>query len=251
MGQENSKVGGGDYNAYEGAMDHYAKKWHAGEPEDNIEGGDACCSGGAETKKLPWDKMSLADIRDYDKSLNSFVKDSLTGDIVEALKSLGFAAEGNSREEQIDSILKKIPSSRNGKQFKADAEAQKRVCLKLAEVINKRYGDIIDKRLEPHVICQQVADVVASLKSSMHSEFLNVYNEVRRVLRNLAVLRSEMADVMQPIIEQINKSDDPKLKTNSEKWTSLYGLILQHMEQQSRILQNLLDVTLTPHEGGP
>lgn len=249
MGNGPTKIGGGDYNAYEGAMDHYAKKWHGADHEDNIEGGDGCCSGGAETKKMPWDKLSLVDLRDYDKSLNSFVKDSLTADIVEALKSLGFAAEGNTREEQIDSILKKIPSSRvNGRAFKADAESHKRVCLKLADVINKRYGEIIDKRLEPHVVCQQVADVIASLKSSMHVEFLSVYNEVRRVLRNLAVLHSEMTDVFQPIIQQISKSDDTKMKASVEKWISLYSLVNQHTEQQTKILQNLLDVTLTPSE---
>jgi len=246
MGQGHSS------GAYDGAAEFYADQ-RRNDADDSrsryVSGAGDCCGGAdGESRLMDFDKLALADLSQYDKSLNSFVKDSLSADIVEALKSLGFKSSGESREDQIQSILKQLPNQKNNKNFKADADSQRQVCLKIADVVNKRYGKIIDERLPSDVICQQVSDIVASLKGSMHAEFLRVFQEVKTVLRNLNVLQGEMSSLLDPLAKEMAKSSDPIVKGNAHKMIGLYASIEEHIKSQLRILENLLNVTLVPSE---
>jgi len=188
MGQGNGTMG-----AYEGAAMKYAGKW-------SVSGAGGCCEGGDdknELKRFDGSTFSLADVREYDKSLNSFTKKSLIDDLLDAMKGMGFSADGETDVDKVvDKLLQKIPNQkRNGKSFKKDAETQEKACALMAKSINKHYGQpLIDVRSEPAVVCQQVADIVASLKSSMHFEFLKTHEEIRKVIRNLHILKSSLND---------------------------------------------------------
>ncbi len=244
----NRSDSGNSFDAYKGAAEFYSNtSSQSFVAEDNIDGGDTCC-GGADSLK-DFSDVTIADIRGYDKSLNSLTKQSLVDDILGVLKGMGFTAEGKSTDEVIKAILTKIPNVKsNGPKFRSDAESQKQVCALLADAINKRYGNIIDKRSEPAVVCQQVADVVSSLKSGMHFEFLSVHNEVRKVIRNLHILKSSLKDVFTPIMKEVVESKDQKLKTKAAKWIDLHMLVEQHIDLQLQLLTNLLNTTITPGE---
>lgn len=202
------------------------------------------CTGGAEG-----DTLKIAS--DYVESLNSKVKDKLIDNIYAVIKELGVPdIKGNTRQEKINSMLDKIPNEkRNGTMLEADAETHKRICMKLANLINKHFNqDIINKTLGNAAICQQVAEFIHSLSSGMHLEFLMVHDSVKRVLKNLNLLKGQLDISYKRVVDKIDKSSDEKLGRSIAKIKDIHNMLLKETDRQINMLTNLLNITILPAE---
>lgn len=207
--------------------------------DDDVDGG--CCgfvSGG----------LDMATIRSYDKTINSITKDQLVDDIIASLSALGLKASGSDRNAKVSSILGIIPNQRkNGKSFKADAESQAKICKTIGKVINDRYGrDIVDVDADPANLCQAVSEIAHSLRGDIHLEFIMVQDEVKRILKNILLLKTTLEQQYEQLVNKIQHSKDTQLQNKATIQLSLHKMILDEVTRQIVMLQNLVDVTLTP-----
>lgn len=196
------------------------------------------------------DELDMAVVKEYASTLNSFAKQALINDLMTAMKDLGFKLAGETVEAQLKDLNLKIPNSkRNGKSFKSDAASQAVVCSKLAQVINNNIGkEVINPKEDPSLICQQVSELVYSLNVGMQTEFLAVQENLRKVIKNLHLLREQQRLVVDPLVEGIQNGSDSKLRIKAAKNLGLFKLISEETERQLALLQNLVSVTLSPAE---
>ncbi|SIP85978.1 Hypothetical protein PACV_263 [Pacmanvirus A23] len=232
-----------DY-AYRGAAQHYDESAFTGgfdADEAFVEGGCGCNG-----RFIGSDELDTTTVRDYSNSLNSKTKNMLIKDIIDVAIKLGLKVTGDDLPSQIKSMLEQIPS---GDRFKQSTEVHRKACMGIAEAINNVHGSvIIDKQLPPEAICQQVAEIISSLASGMHTEFLAVYNDVRKVLKNLHIIKNAMEDDHNAIMEKINNSDDADLSREVTQLNDLHKLLTEEVDRQIEMLSNLLNVSLMPSE---
>lgn len=242
--------------AYDGAHDGPAM--HAGAYRAAMErtgsgmsrtGAGALRSGGAEGGcdcKLGAAEIDLGTIKAYNDSINSAAKNKIIDEIVNIAKDVGLKVQGDTHQARIKSLLEAIPA---GDKFKADDKAQHNACMAIARAINKIYGNpVINVSLPANVICQQVAELVSSLAAGMHSEFLAVYNDVRKSIRNLEVLKSSLAEDHEQIMNRIRNSGTPELQDDVSSLNDLHKMLLDEIARQIQMLQNLLNISLMPAE---
>lgn len=232
--------------AYQGAAECIGANMgigYNGGYDQSFGGNQNCpCTGGW----IGGDDMDLTTAKDYSNSVNMLTKDKIIDQITDAVAKLGFKVEGTSRQDKVRSLLKIIP---DGDKFVSSNDAHKRICSKIAEVINAVNGNkVINTSLPADVQCQQIAEIVSSLAAGMHSEFLSVYNDVRRVLKNLHVLKESLSEDFNLIKEKISSSDDSNLQVQTTTLSDLHDVIIEEVNRQIQLLQNLLNVTLFPTE---
>lgn len=243
--QARSGAGEMSQYSYEGAAEHYGHgefgAMLGGYDEAFAEGGCGCKGGFIGAAEL-----DTTTIRDYTNSLNSKTKDRIIDDIVDVANKLGMKVTGSDRQSKVRSMLEQIPS---GDKFKQNDEVHKKTCMAIAEAINRIHGNsIIDKTMPADVICQQVVEIISSLEAGMHTEFLAVYADVKKVLKNLHILRGALKDDHEAIVDRINASDDTLLPQQITSLTDLHDILLTEVDRQILMLQNLLNVTLFPTE---
>lgn len=235
--------------AYIGAAERLANETDArfgsfysgGFDSDFVEGGCGCRGGFIGAAEL-----DTATVRDYTNSLNAKTKQSIIDTIISAATKLGLNVTGADNQAKIKSLLEQIPT---GDRFRKDDATHRTACKGIADVINSVHGTIIvPSDLPPEVICQQVAEIVSSLSAGMHTEFLAVYNDVRRVLKNLYVLKSSLDDTHNAVMDRIKNSDDALLRQQLTTLDDLHKLLTAEIERQTQLLSNLLNVTLFPEE---
>lgn len=191
-------------------------------------------------------EMDLSTAKDYIDSKNAKTKDNIIDEIIKVVDSLGLKVSGSSREEKVKSLLAAIPA---GDKFNSSNEAHRRICNKIAEALNSIHGNqIINTTLAPELVCQQVAEIVSSLAAAMHSEFLAVYSDVKKILKNLEVLRKSIIDDNAEVKRRIDSSDDPTLIKETAQLNDLHIIITDEIERQIQLLQNMLNITLFPAE---
>lgn len=232
---------------YSGAAEIYADR--LGLPMNGVQGGgDETSANGGCCGFIQGGALDIAVMRDYDRTINSVTKDQIVDDIVAALGALGLKASGTDRSAKVNSILAIIPNQKkNGKSFKADAEKQAGVCKSIAKVINDRYGrQIVDPDGDAANVCQAVSEIAHSLRDDMHMEFLVVNDEVKRVIKNLLLLKTSLEQMYQQISNKVANSKDPQLQAKAAVQLNLHKLVLDEITRQLVMLQNLVDVTLTP-----
>jgi hypothetical protein len=208
---------------------------------DFAEGGCGCRGG-----FIGSDELDTTTVRDYANSRNSVTKGKIIDEIIEIVSKLGIKVSGDTLQAKIKSLLEQIPS---GDKFKQSPETHRKTCLAIAEAINRIHGStIINKTMPADVICQQVAEVISSLGAGMHTEFLAVYNDVRKVLKNLHIIKNALKDDHQAIVERVKSSDDALLPDQLTTLNDLHGILTDEIDRQISMLQNLLNITLFPTE---
>lgn len=190
------------------------------------------------------DELNTKTVRQYADSVNTRTKEDIIDRIIDAVGKLGLAPAGETKAEKIRNIVSKIP---RGNQWKNSDESHKRICTSIATALNDAYGNkVIDTKLPPELVCRQVAEIVASLAAGMHSEFLAVYNDVRKVLGNLTVLRDSLVDTFNQIKGKMAESTDATIAVHTTQLSDLHKIILDEIDRQIKLLRNLLNVTLLP-----
>ena len=238
-------------NAYAGALDR-ARMQKYGSCDDCGHGDMGLGTYAGSSQTLGYDAsylgagdMDLSTIKEYSESINSAAKSNVIKELIAVGKSLGLlkGSESASEHEQIAALIKSMPS------IPIKDEAHKKACKNMAMAINKVYNNtVIDANLPPEVICQQVAEILSSLNAGMHSEFLVIYEDIRRVLKNLHVLKQSLDEDRAAIMAKIEKSEDPLLAGNLSAHTDLYKMVLDEVDRQVQMLENLLNVNLMPAE---
>jgi hypothetical protein len=196
------------------------------------------------------EELDLTTIREYADSLNSFTKQALIADIVDILKEFGVKVTSSDYDKMIEEVMANIPNAKkNGKKFKEDAEKQSKLCRALAELLNRKYGkDIIDVTSPAPVICQQVAELASSLKAGMHVEFLIISAEIKKILKNLLILRGELDKMMSNTLDGIKASHDEDLKLKTAKYADLSKMINNEVDRQIEMLRGFLGATVSKTE---
>ena len=115
---------------------------------------------------------------------------SIAEDMAKVLNISGDFAKKDSLDEVVKKLQQKLPDPGKGKWIKSEEDAHFKICKKLAESINERYGEkLIDKNADHKVICQSVSEVVQSLGSGIKKEVSSVKSDVGKQLKNLQVLQ--------------------------------------------------------------
>lgn len=211
----------------------------------SVQGGGGVAVGGLKHGGI----TEAKDLVDYSETIYAVSKDKMVDDIAEALRSLGLKVEGKSRSELISSMLKSIPNTRtNKKTFKADARVHKDVCTKIAEALNSKFGQkLINPSADPVQVCQSVAELIYSLNTGMHNEFLAVHGDLRRIVRNLYVLKNSLSDNMERIEKGLSTAGE-KTRLKLARELAYYKDVSTEVERQLQLLQNVLSIEFDPAE---
>jgi hypothetical protein len=139
----------------------------------------------------------LADTEKYASSAMSTAKQQLikdiASDLAEKIKVPKLNPKGKSLDEVIAELKMHVPDPRKGKGNKkiwSEKEGnQVAACKIMAEVINHRMNEeVINPKGKPGDICEEVAEVMHSLLTGMHAEFVGVRKDVERILKNINLL---------------------------------------------------------------
>lgn len=188
--------------------------------------------------------MALDTISQYAESRNSRSKAQLADQIIAAVSALGVKVASGDRKTQIASMLESMPK---GKDIRATTEAQAKTCTSIAKAINKVYGSmVIDTTMAPAVVCQQVVEIMATLDGGMHTEFLAVFEDVRRVLGNLHQFKKLLQDAWAQLKMRIESSDDTNMSVQITTFGDAHEMIVKEMDRQILMLEQLLNIHLDP-----
>lgn len=202
----------------------------------------------------PGDEPSKA-LKEYRNSLAAASKDRISRGLARALSRAGIDVNPDASTEEIARTLQsKLPDPRKGKTFAADAKAQEKICRTIADVLNdefspgaKRSDKLFDTSLGPVSVCRQVAETTHSLSVGLHTEFLEVYASLTRVLRNLELLDEVLQELHSKIGAQVRAADLP---TGADKkianFEEAYTRTQNERKRQMFTLRNFLSVTLAP-----
>ncbi len=213
-------------------------------------GGDGSVFGGAVYS-------DISELQNYGNSLYSRAKESLIRSIAkEVFKALNATGLKNADSAPIEDVVKNLaklipPRSKNPKKFNdsfnKNASAQRNVCHALANAINKHYGgSIIDMDVSEGEICNKVSEVMYSLFTGLHTEFMNVAGDVLRVMKNMQVVMDYMERAYKKQKDLAEKSGDSATRDAAQNTDEVYKTIKAEYDRQNAILANLMNVTVGP-----
>jgi hypothetical protein len=117
------------------------------------------------------------------------------------------------------------------------------LCEKLAKSINKQYGmEVIDEKDAPEVICKRVGEVIYSLFTGLHTEFLTISGDVARILKNLQILQELVDSANSKIIEKLPAAE----AAEAESIRHLYDSLSEEIKRQQVILSNITSAVIGP-----
>lgn len=195
-------------------------------------------------------------LQDYGNSLFSRAKEKLIREIAEEVFSaLKISGAKNAKTAPISDVvahLKKLsPNPAKGKRFNeafnSSSGKQKAVCHALANAINSNYGGrIINMDASDSEMCNQVAEVMYSLLTGLHTEFLNVAGDVTRIMKNMQTVEAALTAAYKKQVELVEASGDSRLKEQSANSAKLYNEIKAEYDRQAAVLANLMNVSIGP-----
>jgi len=205
--------------------------------------------GGDEQKPLPG-------IIAYRQSKSHESKQLLAEKIIEALKGAGVTVRENGNIADIaKAILEKLPNPHKGQTYKIESESQKNVIKALIKGLNDAFspGASSDLKFIPTTYCieelaRQGMELVYSMTTGVHDEFMTVQASVVNALHNVKVLRKLMDSAHQEVVSQANNLiANPERDTgNYDTYQEIYKRIAKECDRQIEMLSNMLDSTMGP-----
>lgn len=236
-------------NLYGVLQQHVAAQKAMSQPAGTVGGGAAGFFGGDES-----DNPAHA-IKEYRESLASASKARVITGLARALKHVGIDVDENASAQQIvDRLQSALPDPKKGTTFAADAASHKDLCEKIGGVLNneftpgaKKEDRLIDLSMGPASVCRQVSDIVHSMSTGLHTEFLEVHASLTRVLKNLDMAAEILEKSHNNIMKRLEGAD---LKTGADKeiqtWQEIYSRARREFDAQILMLKNFMNVTLAP-----
>ncbi len=231
-------------NAYGGAYELFKKgrkssRHGGGNSHSEYDGACACGSyiGSAEDP-------TLETIKEYANSNAAKSKEELISQIFEAAKRLGLKFEGADLGSKIKNLIGAVPKATA---FKTDEVKHTSACVSIAKAINEAFGnEVVSLSLPMETVCQQVAEILASLASGVHTEFLFVLGDVQNILNNLLILKAALDQVSENV-EASNKTQNDSIgNAKTHAMMEAHRLITTELDRQVALLRNLLSVAVIP-----
>jgi hypothetical protein len=196
------------------------------------------------------------DLERYGDSVFSKAKEKIIRNIAEdVFNALKVSGAKNAQTAPIGEVVKHLakicPNIKSGKKFNdklnKSVPRQKEVCLALAESINKNYhSNIIQSGLSEHDMCVKVSEVMNSLMTGMHTEFMSVAADVNRIVNNLTTIKGfiDASYKRQKLLAQ--QSGDALTSQQSKEVADVYDQIIKELDRQLAMLANLMNVAISP-----
>ena len=216
------------HNTYAGAHARIARRHYSG--GNDYAGGCSC------DKFIGSSELTAGDLKDYESSLMSKTKAKIIEDLLEVARVFKLDVTGSTPSERMKALYTKLPEY-----FRADGA--NKIALAMAQKINAVFGENVIATDQPQLAAQQITEVVLSLSSGMHTEFLAVNNDVKRILSNVTILKSQMKKTHDDMITKLEASNDAELERTVANVRGAYRLLTEEMDRQIFMLNNLLNVT--------
>ncbi len=196
------------------------------------------------------------DLERYGESVFSRAKEKIIRNIAEdVFTALKVSGAKNAQSAPITEVVKHLakicPNVKAGKKFNdklnKSAPRQREVCLALAESINKNYhSNLISTDINENEMCNKVSEVMNSLFTGMHTEFMSVAGDVTRIINNLTTLRKFVDASYKRQVEIAQNNGNSQSVTQSNEANSIYELVLKELDRQMALLSNLMNVSISP-----
>lgn len=190
-------------------------------------------------------------LADYGNSLFSETKEKLirgiARDVSDVLKISSGFAESADLSNVIEAFAAVVPDQRRGRKIKAKKEMHVALCRKIGDAINKNYHmDLINLDASPEHICQAVGELLYSLFTGIHSEFITVAADVSRIMRNLTALQEYVDMINNKLVKDLaSASDSSGVEASNVK--EAYEAISREIRRQHAILANLSSGVIGPY----
>ena len=202
------------------------------------------------------DKKPLASIIAYRQSKSHESKQLLAEKIIDALKIAGVTVRENGDIADIaKAIMEKLPNPHKGQSYKVESESQKNVLKALVKGLNDSFspGASSDLKFIPTTygleeIARQAMELVYSMTTGVHDEFLTVQASVVNALHNVKVLRKLMDSAHEEVVSQANNliANPERDTSNYTSYQEIYKRIAKECDRQITMLSNMLDSTMGP-----
>ena len=211
-------------------------------------GGDASSlfNGGGEESK----SRLLRDIEDYRSSKAAEFKEGVVRSVARAMKAQGLNVDPDA---DLDTISGQLRAALKGKNLGSNAKTHESLCKAIAKSLNEQITpgrspseSLIDTSSGAGSICRSVNDLVMSMTTGMHSEFLAVKTQVVKTMRNLAVLDELLRVTHNKIDDALMKDASIETKREIGPMRDARERLLQEREKVLRTLQGLLDTVIQP-----
>ena len=202
-------------------------------------------------------KLNVMNLQDYGNSIYAEEKEKMIRTIAKDIFNvIGANGIKNVDSADIGSIVKQlvkaIPTGSNGKlvkfndEFNNSSGKQSSICKRLATVINKHCGGIINMSLSESAMCDKISEVILSLVTGLHTEFMTVAGDILRVMNNMQLAQDYLTSAYNKQKELIESSNDDTLKLQSGETDKVYDEVMTEYKRQTTILANLINVTVGP-----
>ena len=204
----------------------------------------------------------LDGVKEYANTIMSKAKQKLIRDIARDMKAK-FRIEGKGAskvdinpEADLDTLIeqlkKAIPNpSKNGRVFSSKLGTQTKACKTLAQIVNSNFGfakgsGIIDENADPDEICEKVSEVMYTLFTGMHGEFLGVRADAERLLKNLHHLHEILQRNYNQLMSKMSTADPENVMAETKLARDGHQAILKEMNRQQTMLENMMNVVVSP-----
>lgn len=202
------------------------------------------------------EKKPIASIIAYRQSKSHESKQLLAEKIIAALKGAGVNVRENGDIADIaKAILEKLPNPHKGQSYKVESESQKNVIKALVKGLNDAFspGASSDLKFIPTTygieeLARQGMELVYSMTTGIHDEFMTVQASVVNALHNVKVLRALMDSAHQEVVSQANNliANPERDAGNYDTYQEIYKRIAKECDRQIEMLSNMLDSTMGP-----
>ncbi|NBU11140.1 MAG: hypothetical protein EBS84_19335, partial [Proteobacteria bacterium] len=194
-------------------------------------------------------------LREYADSLSAKAKEDVIRRLARALSLAGINVDPNGDlDEIIQQLVSQIPNPKNGKTFSSDAEAQKKVCRVIADVLNGEFSPgvttphkmFIDTSLDAVEMCRKVGEWAHSFSVGVNTEFLAVHASVKNALRTVEILAKIMEELYAKIQNKVQNDGDARLTREVDPLNDVYIRAQHERTRQMEVLKHILNVQLAP-----
>lgn len=222
---------------------------HVARQQGKTGGGDGAGFFGGDPAADP-----LASLKDYQGSLAASSKGQVVRGLARALAAAGIAVDPEEADlGKITATLQAaLPGGAKGSTMKTDLAAHEGACKTIAQVLNEEFTPgregVVDTSRGAADVCKQVSSLVHSLSLGVHTEFLEVYRGVSRVLERLAVLEQVLAGLHRKIRDQVGAdvASDARAAGRLAQLDGAYRRVEDERGRQMALLRSFLAETLTP-----
>jgi hypothetical protein len=189
-------------------------------------------------------------LEEYGNSLYSSAKEKLirgiAKDVSSMLKVTSSYADTADIKDVVAKLQRIVPDPKKSKSIKNDSAMHRDLCMALATSINKQYDmSIIDKDADPSTICNKVSEIMYSLFTGLHSEFLTISGDISRILKNLQILQEYVDSANKKLIQDLERADASQ-SGEIESIRTLYNKLTEEIDRQHTILANLTSSVIGP-----